>query len=264
MRGLKRFYPPDREVLKGINLSFYPGAKIGVIGSNGSGKSSLLRIMAGEDDGFTGEARLTPGFTVGYLPQEPQLNPSKDVAGNVAEGVGEAKALVDRFNEVCAAFGDARCRHRRPAGRAGGPAGQDRCRRGLGARSHLRDRHGRPAAPSGRRRRRDALGRRTPAGRAVPAAPLQAGPAPPRRADQPPRRRVGRLARADAAGLPGHRRGGDPRPVLPRQRGRLDPRARPRRGHPVGGQLLVVARAEAGAPRGGGEGRPCPPGLARA
>ena len=105
MRGLARFYPPDREVLKGINLSFYPGAKIGVIGSNGSGKSSLLRIMAGEDDGFSGEARLTPGFTVGYLAQEPQLDESKDVAGNVAEGVGEAKQLVDRYNEVCAAFG---------------------------------------------------------------------------------------------------------------------------------------------------------------
>ncbi len=106
MHGLKRFYPPDREVLKGINLSFYPGAKIGVIGSNGSGKSSLLRIMAGEDDGFTGEARLTPGFTVGYLPQEPQLDPTKDVAGNVADALGEAKQLVDRYNEVCAAFGD--------------------------------------------------------------------------------------------------------------------------------------------------------------
>jgi energy-dependent translational throttle protein EttA len=105
MRGLRRFYPPDREVLRGINLSFYPGAKIGVIGGNGSGKSSLLRVMAGEDDGYTGEARLTPGFTVGFLPQEPQLDASKDVAGNVAEGVGEAKALVDRYNEVCAAFG---------------------------------------------------------------------------------------------------------------------------------------------------------------
>jgi energy-dependent translational throttle protein EttA len=105
MRDLRRFYPPDREVLKGINLSFYPGAKIGVIGSNGSGKSSLLRIMAGEDDGFTGEARLTAGFTVGYVAQEPQLDPTKDVAGNVADGVGEAKALVDRYNEVCEAFG---------------------------------------------------------------------------------------------------------------------------------------------------------------
>ncbi len=106
MRDLRRFYPPDREVLKGINLSFYPGAKIGVIGGNGSGKSSLLRIMAGEDDGFTGEARLTPGFTVGFLAQEPQLDPDKDVAGNVADGVAEAKALVDRFNEVCAAMGE--------------------------------------------------------------------------------------------------------------------------------------------------------------
>jgi len=106
MRDLRRFYPPDREVLKGINLSFYPGAKIGVIGSNGSGKSSLLRIMAGEDDGFTGEARLTDGFSVGFLSQEPELDPSKDVAGNVADGVAATKALVDRFNDVCAAMGD--------------------------------------------------------------------------------------------------------------------------------------------------------------
>ncbi len=106
MRDLRRFYPPDREVLKGINLSFYPGAKIGVIGSNGSGKSSLLRIMAGLDDGFTGEARLTPGFTVGYLSQEPQLDATKDVVGNVADGVGEQRDLLVRFNEVCAGFAD--------------------------------------------------------------------------------------------------------------------------------------------------------------
>jgi sulfate-transporting ATPase len=106
MRDLRRFHAPDREVLRGINLSFYPGAKIGVIGSNGSGKSSLLRIMAGEDDGFTGEARLTPGFTVGFLAQEPVLDPAKDVLGNVADGVAETKALLDRFNEVCAAMGE--------------------------------------------------------------------------------------------------------------------------------------------------------------
>src|SRR5438270_14004087 len=91
MRDLRRFHPPDREVLKGINISMYPGAKIGVLGANGSGKSSLLRIMAGEDDGFTGEARLTSGFTVGHLAQEPQLDPAKDVLANVAEGVAEAK-----------------------------------------------------------------------------------------------------------------------------------------------------------------------------
>ncbi len=106
MRDLRRFYPPDREVLKGINLSFYPGAHIGVIGSNGSGKSSLLRIMAGLDDGYTGEARLTPGFTVGYLPQEPELDATKDVVGNVSDGVAEQRDLVHRYNEVCAAFAD--------------------------------------------------------------------------------------------------------------------------------------------------------------
>jgi ATP-binding cassette ChvD family protein len=106
MRDLRRFYPPDREVLRGINLSFFPGAKIGVIGANGSGKSSLLKIMAGIDDGFTGQARLTPGFTVGYLPQEPVLDPEKDVAGNVADGVADTRALLDRFNAVCEAMAD--------------------------------------------------------------------------------------------------------------------------------------------------------------
>ncbi len=106
MRDLKRFHPPDREVLKGINISMFPGAKIGVIGANGSGKSSLLRIMAGEDDGYTGEARLTPGYTVGYLSQEPALDETKDVLGNVEDGVRGTKDLIDRFNEVCEALGD--------------------------------------------------------------------------------------------------------------------------------------------------------------
>jgi ATP-binding cassette ChvD family protein len=106
MRDLRRVHPPDKEVLRGINISMFPGAKIGVLGANGSGKSSLLRIMAGKDDGYTGEARLTSGFSVGFLPQEPQLDPAKDVMGNVAEGVGEAAALVDRYNKVCEAMGD--------------------------------------------------------------------------------------------------------------------------------------------------------------
>ena len=103
---LGRFYPPDRTVLENISLSFYPGAKIGVIGSNGSGKSSLLRIMAGLDDGYSGEARLTPGFTVGLLEQEPHLDPTKDVLGNVMDGVAPVKALIDRYNEVMAMWGD--------------------------------------------------------------------------------------------------------------------------------------------------------------
>ena len=106
MRDLRRFYPPDREVLRGINISMYPGAKIGVLGANGAGKSSLLRIMAGEDDGYQGEVRLTPGFTVGHLPQEPVLDAGLDVAGNVALGVGAIKAVLDRYNEVCDAMAD--------------------------------------------------------------------------------------------------------------------------------------------------------------
>ncbi len=106
MRALTRVHPPDRVVLDGINLSFYPGAKIGVLGANGAGKSSLLRIMAGEDDGYSGEARLTPGFTVGILHQEPALDPAKDVLGNVTDGVAPTKALLARFDEVCGAMGD--------------------------------------------------------------------------------------------------------------------------------------------------------------
>ncbi len=106
MRDLRRVHPPDKEVLRGINISMFPGAKIGVLGANGSGKSSLLRIMAGQDEGYMGEARLTSGFSVGFLPQEPQLDPAKDVMGNVAEGVGEAAALLDRYNKVCEAMGD--------------------------------------------------------------------------------------------------------------------------------------------------------------
>jgi energy-dependent translational throttle protein EttA len=106
MRDLRRTHPPDRTVLNGINISMFPGAKIGVLGANGSGKSSLMRIIAGEDDGYTGEARLTPSFTVGHLSQEPQLDPSKDVMGNVAEGAGEAKELIDRYNAVCEAFSE--------------------------------------------------------------------------------------------------------------------------------------------------------------
>jgi ATP-binding cassette ChvD family protein len=106
MRDLRRVHPPDKEVLRGINISMYPGAKIGVLGLNGSGKSTLLRIMAGEDDGYSGEVRVTPGFSVGYLPQEPQLDPAKDVLGNVTDGVAHTKALLDRFEEVCTAMGE--------------------------------------------------------------------------------------------------------------------------------------------------------------
>ena len=106
MHRVGKFVPPDREVLKDISLSFYPGAKIGVIGANGSGKSSLLRIMAGIDEDHTGEARLTPGFTVGLLEPEPRLDESKDVVGNVMDGVAEVAGLLTAYEELMARWSD--------------------------------------------------------------------------------------------------------------------------------------------------------------
>jgi ATP-binding cassette ChvD family protein len=106
MKDLRKVVPPKREILKGIYLSFYPGAKIGVIGGNGAGKSSLLRIMAGVDKEFIGEAFPADGTKIGYLPQEPQLDPKKNVKENVEEGVKELKDLLRKFEEVSAKFSD--------------------------------------------------------------------------------------------------------------------------------------------------------------
>jgi ATP-binding cassette ChvD family protein len=106
MNRVAKVVPPKRQIIHDISLSFFPGAKIGVLGLNGSGKSTLLRIMAGIDTEIDGEARPQPGIRIGYLPQEPELDPSKDVRGNVEEGVAETKALVDRFNEISMAFAE--------------------------------------------------------------------------------------------------------------------------------------------------------------
>jgi ATP-binding cassette ChvD family protein len=106
MKGLGKVHPPDAVVLKDIWLSFLPGAKIGVLGLNGAGKSSLLRVMAGEDTEFIGEAFPADGITVGFLPQEPRLNPNKDVKGNVEEGVAATKALLDRYDELNMKLGE--------------------------------------------------------------------------------------------------------------------------------------------------------------
>src|SRR3982751_1624620 len=100
MKGLAKTYPGGREVVKDVFLSFLPGAKIGVLGANGSGKSTLLRIMAGLDTTYNGEAFVADGAKVGYLAQEPELDPDKDVLGNVMDGVAEIKALLDRFEAV--------------------------------------------------------------------------------------------------------------------------------------------------------------------
>src|SRR5438128_4026095 len=98
MKGLGKVHPPDTRVLEDIWLSFLPGAKIGVLGLNGAGKSSLLKIMAGEETSFLGEAYPADGTSVGFLHQEPRLNPSKNVLGNVEEGVAETKALLTRYD----------------------------------------------------------------------------------------------------------------------------------------------------------------------
>src|SRR5436309_10150572 len=102
MKDLRKVVPPKREVLRGIWLSFYPGAKIGVLGANGAGKSTLLRIMAGLDENFQGEAWAAKGTKIGYLAQEPQLDPAKNVRENVMEAVADQKKLLDRFNAISA------------------------------------------------------------------------------------------------------------------------------------------------------------------
>jgi sulfate-transporting ATPase len=106
MNRVAKVVPPKRQIIHDISLSFFPGAKIGVLGLNGSGKSTLLRIMAGLDTEIDGEARPQPGIKIGYLPQEPELDPAKDVRGNVEEGVADTKGLVDRFNEISEKFAE--------------------------------------------------------------------------------------------------------------------------------------------------------------
>src|SRR5437867_5333863 len=106
IKDLRKVVPPKREILRGIWLSFFHGAKIGVLGANGAGKSTLLRIMAGVDKDFLGDAFPAAGLRIGYLPQEPQLDPAKDVRGNVEEGVAEVRALLTRFEEVSAKLGE--------------------------------------------------------------------------------------------------------------------------------------------------------------
>src|SRR2546430_9567577 len=106
MQDVRKVHPPNKEVLKGIWLSFYPGAKIGVLGANGAGKSTLLRIMAGVDQDFLGEAKPADGVRIGFLAQEPRLDPDKDFRGNVEEGVAEIRGLLTRFDEINAPLGE--------------------------------------------------------------------------------------------------------------------------------------------------------------
>ena len=264
MKGLGKAYPPDHTVLNDIWLSFLPGAKIGVLGLNGAGKSTLLKIMAGVETNFVGEAFAGEGVSVGYLSQEPTLNPAKDVSGNVEEGVAEMKAVLDRYDAVNGALGDEMS-----------PEEMDKL---LDEQSKLQDRIDATNAwdlDSRLELAMDAL--RCPPGDAD-VTTLSGGE----------RRRVAlcrlllqspdlllldeptnHLDAESVAWLerflkdyPGHGRRGHARSLLPRQRRRLDPRARSRQRHPVRRQLHRLARAEAGA-AGSTKRRPRPSGSAR-
>ena len=185
-----------KDVLKNIWLSFYPGAKIGVIGGNGSGKSTLLRIMAGSETDYIGTARPAPGISIGYLSQEPMLDPSRDVRGNVEIAVEPIRAPSDtlRRDQYPACRWPRRRRDGRPARRASQGARRDRSRRGVGPRPPRRDRHGRHAAAPRRVGGEHAFRRRTQARGPLQDLARTARPPAAGRADQPPRRRKRRVA----------------------------------------------------------------------
>ena len=245
MQGLSKTYPGNRKVLENINLSFYPDAKIGVLGVNGAGKSTLLRIMAGLDTEFTGEAWAAEGARVGYLPQEPQLDPAKSVRENVMEGVAPQKAIVDRYNELAMNYSDETADEMTKL--------QDEIEaKGLwDLDSKVDQAMDALRCPADDAEVAQAVRRRAAACRALPAAAGAAGTAAARRADQSPRCRVGDVARRPPAQLSGRHPDRHPRPLFPRQRHRLDSRARSRPRHSLRGQLLGVAHAEAEAARTG-------------
>ena len=205
--------------------------------------------MAGLDDGYSGEARLTAGFTVGYLAQEPQLDPAKDVKGNVMDGVAEVQSIIDQYNEVMAKWADPDADYDKIGKEQARLEDKIAATDAWSLERNVEIAMDALALPARRRRRHRAVRWRASPCRAVPPPAVAPRPAAARRADQPPRRRIGRLAGEVPRRLRRHGRRHHPRPLLPRQRRQVDPRTRSRQGLPLRGQLLELARAEAGTPR---------------
>ena len=203
MKGLSKTYPGGKQVLKDIWLCFYPGAKIGIVGVNGAGKSTLMKIMAGLDKEFTGEAWAADGVRMGYLSQEPQLDPAKDVRGNVMEGVAAKQALVDRYNEIAANYSDETADEMaRLQDEIEAQGLWDLDSKVDQAMDALR-------CPDGDAQGRDPVGRRAPPRGAVQAAAGRARHSAAGRTHQPSRRGIGGMAGAYAARIqrlrhPGH------------------------------------------------------------
>ena len=184
----------DKVILDDVTLSFYPGAKIGVVGPNGMGKSTLLKIMAGIEEVSNGDARLTPGYSVGILQQEPPLDEDKTVLENIEMAFADVKANIARFNEIGDAHGRARRRLRRAHGGDGQAAGRHRRGQRLGPGQPAVPGHGRAAVPRPRHAGERALRRRASSRGAVPSAARGPRPAASRRAHQPPGRRIRAVA----------------------------------------------------------------------
>ena len=248
MAGLNKAYG-TKKVLENIHLSFYPDAKIGILGPNGAGKSTVLKIMAGMDKEYTGEAWLAEGATVGYLAQEPQLDPAKTVFENVMEGVAKKTAIIDRYNELMMNYSD-------ETADESAKLQDDMDRLNLWDLEQqvemAMEALGCPPKDaevtklSGGERRRVAL---------CQLLLRAARPAAARRADQPSRRRDHGVAGKASAPISGRGDDHHPRPLLPRQCHRLDPRARSRPRHSLRGQLHRLSRGQGqahapGRPRG--------------
>ena len=255
MNRVGKIVPPKRQILKDISLSFFPGAKIGVLGVNGSGKSTLLKIMAGLDTEIEGEATPMPGLKIGYLPQEPRLDPDQTVRHAVEEGIGGVLAAKKRLDEVYAAYGEpdadfdalAAEQHDLEAQIAAAGSENTDLQLELAADALRLPPWDAPVGQlSGGEKRRVALCRLL---LSKPDMLLL---------DEPTNHldaEIGGVARDLPEALPRHRGRDHPRPLLPRQRGRVDPRTRPRPRHSVQGQLQHLARPEGAAPRAGAEDR---------